>query len=398
MFVDLARPLSAAVDIASAVPRAEVVPLAAIPESWNDPWDDLAAHASEPNPFAERWYSAPGIRHLLEDESARMIAVWGEQAGNAVLLGLLAVVVTARYGRSPLRHVENWLHHNAFLGTPLVRRGREADFWSAILAALDDAPWARGFFHLRFLAEGGPVHRGLIEAAGALGRPCDVVNRRERACLASTLSPDAYYENAVRPKKRKELRRQKARLAELGDLTFSSLERAEDVGAWCDDFLALEQSGWKGESGSALAADVRTDRFFREAFHAAYDAGRLQAIRLCLDGTPIAMLLNFITPPGGFSFKTAIDETYGRFSPGILLQVENFRILERPDLAWVDSCAREFNEMINSLWQERRSIVRVSVPLAGAGRRAVFALARTAENGTALLRRLRTRKSNGAGP
>ena len=101
------------------------------------------------------------------------------------------------------------------------------------------------------------------------------------------------------------------------------------------------------------------------------------------------MLLNFVTPPGAFSFKTAIDEDYGRFSPGILLQIENYRMLERADIAWTDSCAREFNEMINSLWQERRSIVRVSVPLSGARRRAVFALARTAEHGTDLLRRLK---------
>jgi CelD/BcsL family acetyltransferase involved in cellulose biosynthesis len=369
--------------------RAQVVELSAIPSSWDEPWDELAANASEPNPFAERWFTAPSVRHLLDDEGAHMIAVWGENAGNAVLLGLLAVVMVARYGRSPLSHVENWLHHNAFLGTPLVRRGREAEFWASALAALDSAPWARGFFHLRFLAEGGPVHRGLIQAAGALGRPCDVVNHRDRACLASTLSPEAYFEKNVRPKRRKELRRQKTRLSELGEMRFSSLDRAEDVATWCEDFLRLEQSGWKGESGTALAADGRTERFFREAFHGAFDAGRLQAIRLCLDGKPIAMLVNFITPPGSFGFKTAIDEDYGRFSPGILLQRENLRILERGDVAWMDSCAREHNAMINSLWDERRSIVRVSVPLGGAGRRAVFALTRTAEHASALLRRLK---------
>ena len=44
--------------------------------------------------------------------------------------------------------------------------------------------------------------------------------------------------------------------------------------------------------------------------------------------------------------------------------------------------------MINSLWTERRSIVRVSVPLAGRGRRFVYAGARALETGSALLRRL----------
>ncbi|HMJ92462.1 MAG TPA: GNAT family N-acetyltransferase [Allosphingosinicella sp.] len=389
MYVDLAQAFSSGDVTASAPPRVEVAQLSAIPDSWDEAWDELAAKASEPNPFAERWFTAPGAKHLLEDEGARMIAVWGEHAGNAVLLGLLAVVVAARYGRLPLRHVENWLHHNVFLGTPLVRRGREAEFWSAALAALDSAPWARGFFHLSFLGEGGPVHRGLIASAGRLGRRCDIVARRERALLASELSPEAYYGKALRTKKRKELRRQKARLGELGDLTFSTLERSGDAEAWCEDFLRLERSGWKGETGSALAADGRTESFFRDAFRSGFDAGRLEAIRLCLDGRPIAMLVNFITPPGAFSFKTAIDEEYGRFSPGILLQIENYRMLGRTDVAWTDSCAREFNAMINAMWTERRSIVRVSVPLAGARRRAVFEAARLAENGAALIGRLR---------
>lgn len=389
MFVDLARSFSADKVRADAPPRVETAELSAIPESWSEPWDELAANASEPNPFAERWFSAPGFRHLLEDEGGRMIAVWGEHGGSAILLGLLAVAVVARYGRWPLRHVENWLHHNAFLGTPLVRRGREAEFWSSALGALDSAPWARGFFHLSFLGEGGPVHCGLAEAAARLGRPCDTVARRERAMLSGNVSPQAYFEAAVRTKKRKELRRQRARLGDLGEVAISRLAWAEDAEGWCEDFLALEASGWKGESGSALACDANTEAFFREMFRDGFAAGRLEAIRLDLDGRPIAMLANFITPPGAFTFKIAIDEEYGRFSPGILLTIENYRMLERPEIAWTDSCAREFNAMINSMWMERRSIIRVSVPLSGAGRRAAFAATRTAENGAALLGRLK---------
>ena len=44
----------------------------------------------------------------------------------------------------------------------------------------------------------------------------------------------------------------------------------------------------------------------------------------------------------------------------------------------------------HSLWAERRSIVRVTVPLAGRRRRALYAGARALETGSALLRRLIT--------
>ena len=113
--------------------------------------------------------------------------------------------------------------------------------------------------------------------------------------------------------------------------------------------------------------------------------------RLDLDDRPIAMLVNFLTPPGSFSFKIAYDEDYARFSPGVLIQLENLQVLARSEIQWMDSCAVENHPMINSLWAERRNLVRVSVPLAGLKRGAAFRLCRLAEEGSAALRRLRSR-------
>jgi hypothetical protein len=49
----------------------------------------------------------------------------------------------------------------------------------------------------------------------------------------------------------------------------------------------------------------------------------------------------------------------------------------------MDSCAAENHPMIDSLWGERRTIVRVSVPLAGLRRRLSFAGWRAVEAGWA---------------
>jgi len=351
-------------------------------------WDALALDASEPNPFAERWFFESAARHLSPGDT-RLLAAWTASAEGKELLGLIPLRIEPRYGRSPFPHAENWRHHHNFLGTPLVRAGREPDFWAAILAELDRALWAKGFLYLTNLVEDGPVHRGLAEAAGESGRPCDTVYRFERAMLASDLSPAAYYEAAVRSKKRKELRRLSTRLAELGQLDFATLQPGDDPDGWCDSFLLLEASGWKGRSGTALAQSPATLAFFRETFRAGHEAGRLEALAMRLDGKPIAMMVNLVAPPGAFSFKIAIDEAFARFSPGTLIEIENLRMLDRPDLDWADSCAVADHKMINSLWRERRRIVRVSVPLSGARRRAVFAAARLAENGSALLRRLK---------
>ena len=371
------------------LPRAEAVPIASVPPEWAEEWDALAAAASEPNPFAERWFVEAGIRHLPPEAGTRLVAVWGGDHEAPILVGLIGVTIETGYARIPVRHVANWRHAHVFLGTPLVRPGFEALFWTELLTLLDRADWAPGFLHVTALGEDGPVHRGLAEAARALGRPCDIVHRRRRALLSAGPSAAAYYEAAVRKKKRKEIARLRARLAELGTVRFETLERADEVEAWASDYLALEAGGWKGESGSALAARSDTAGFFRDLFRGAFAAGRLEAIRLMLDDRPIAMLINLHAPGGAFSFKIAFDESYARFSPGVLIEIENLRALDRPDFAWMDSCAMDNHPMIDSLWRDRRSIIRLTIPLGGLRRRALFTLCRLLENGSALVRRIK---------
>jgi CelD/BcsL family acetyltransferase involved in cellulose biosynthesis len=355
------------------------------PRRLRDEWVGLAGQASEANAFAEIWFVEPGLRHLARAD-VKMVEV----RDGPELIGLLPLTIAGRYGRMPVRHVQNWGHFHSFLGTPLVRAGREQDFWEAVLAALDEAAWASSFLHINGLVEHGPVHRGLAAAAWRAGRSCDTVHRVQRALLASALSPQDYYERTVRKKKRKELKRLQGRLAELGEVAVRRLAPAEELAPWCDAFLALEQAGWKGKAGSALACAADTEAFFRDAIAGAHTAGRLEFLRLDLDGRPLAMLVNFLTPPGGFAFKITFDEEYARFSPGVLLKIDNLRLLERGDIEWMDSCAVEDHAMINSLWGERRAIVRVTVPLAGMRRQITFRLCRAAEKASAALRHHRS--------
>ncbi len=369
---------------------ATINPASDAPHRLRAAWSELADHAAEPNAFAEIWFAEAGLRNLAAGQDLRILEGWSGTRSRPLLIGLLPLHIDAPYGRMPVSHVRNWLHFHAFLGSPLIRAGHEQAFWTAALLALDGDPWAKNFLHLEALSENGPAHRGLVAAARALGRPCDIVYRTERALLSSSLSPQDYYERTVRKKKRKELKRLASRLAETGSVEFRSLSSRSELDSWCDAFLALERAGWKGKKGSALACSPETERFFREAVAGAFEAGCLDLVRLDLDGRAIAMLVNFLTPPGSFSFKIAYDEDYARFSPGVLIQLENLRVLERPGIGWMDSCATQDHPMINSLWGERRALVRVTVPLAGLGRRAAFRMCRAAEDASAALRRLRS--------
>jgi CelD/BcsL family acetyltransferase involved in cellulose biosynthesis len=373
-----AAPASSEVRVHTHVATAVETPL------WGE-WESLVAEAAEVNCFAEPWFIDASLRTIRRDREIRLLEV----RRGAGLIGVLPIAPEVLYGRLPVIFTQNWCHHQMFLGTPLVRAGEETAFWTAVIETLDSAEWAWSFLHVHGLVEDGPVHRGLQSAAAKLGRSSPIVHRRLRAFLQSDLGPDAYYEAAVRQKKRKEIRRLRNRLAELGALSFRILDAENQIENWCDSYLAMEKAGWKGERGTALACQPHTEAYFREVVRAAWEAGWLQFLRLDLDERPLAMLVNLISPPGSFSFKTSFDEEFARFSPGVLLQIENLRILERGDIDWMDSCARDDHPMIDSLWMERRSVVRVTVPLKGARRRLVHGACRAVEFAASAARSLR---------
>ena len=338
-------------------------------------WDALAACAAEPNPFYESWYLLAALRAL--DPAGAVTLLRFEADGE--LAGLLPLHTPTRYYRWPIPQLASWVHPNCFLGAPLVARGLEREFWRALLDWADNNA-ARGLFlHLAQLPLTGPVYEALQAVLREQSRFAALVHREERAMLASDLSPEDYFAASISAKKRKELRRQSARLAELGEVCFVRSNDEAGLACWTQDFLALEHSGWKGTNGSALASHQTTTQMFKEALSGAASQGRLERLTLTLDDQPIAMLANFLTAPGAFSYKTAFDERYARYSPGVLVQRENLALLGQPQIAWCDSCAAADHPMIDHIWRERRPIGRLSIAIGGGLRRALFAQLARAE-------------------
>ena len=332
-------------------------------------WNALAIHAVEPNPFHESWYLLPALRALDPQESVKFLLF---EVGD-ILVGMMPLAREQRYYGRRIAHLSGWTHPNCFLGAPLVAPGFERAFWRALLAWADRKAGKALFLHLSGLPLGGPLHKALAEVVAETGRPAGLVFREERAMLAAGKSPEDYFAEALSGKKRKELRRQLARLSEEGQINFVRQSDGEGLGEWIDQFLAIEAAGWKGKAGSALAQLETTETLFRQSLEGAAAHGRLERLALTLDGRPLAMLVNFITAPGAFSYKTAYDEAFSRFSPGVLLQCENLLMLDRADVRWTDSCAAEGHPMIDHIWRERRALGRISVGIGGKLRRSLFA-------------------------
>jgi CelD/BcsL family acetyltransferase involved in cellulose biosynthesis len=348
-------------------------------------WQTLAGASSEPNVFAQPWCLRPGLA-AFADGATRLAIVEDERGG---LVGVVPVTVAHRFGRLPLRHGCLWNHPNSFIAPVTLADGMAQPLWHALLTTLAaDGQYGPLLCADQLVADSAAA-TGLTAAAQALGSGMAVEHGTRRALLnlprpasveAARAWAEQFWDGNVRAKKRKELRRLWARLAELGSVTTTALTPAEDPLPWIERFLALEARGWKGGEGSALGSAPATTAFFRDIITTAHARQQLDMLCLSLDGQPIAMLITLTAGTAGFSFKTAYDEDYARFSPGVLIQRHSLDAHTARGLSWVDSCAAEDHPMIDSLWPDRRALVSLSVALPGRGNALRYAAVQSAKS------------------
>ena len=85
-----------------------------------------------------------------------------------------------------------------------------------------------------------------------------------RALLAPGGERASYLERAIDRKKRKELRRQRNRLADRGSVSTHVASSPSAVASALDDFFALEARGWKGRAGTAARRTAMSPNLWKQ--------------------------------------------------------------------------------------------------------------------------------------
>jgi hypothetical protein len=326
-------------------------------------WQELARCPLEPNAFQEPWLVLSALRAFGAGQQVRFLFAYGPTdppSKKRVLLGVFPLLPPRRLAPLlPAGVVTSWRHVYCFLSTPLVHAQRGGEALRALLEWLRTDREGAPLWRLELVGAEGPFARLLTQTVDELHRPSFVVDSYCRAIIEVKAGDgDAYLKLALPHKRLKEYRRLERRLGERGRLERRVLEAGGDLSAWVEAFLNLEASGWKGKEGTAFQARPADAAFFREMARGAFERGRLQMLGLFLDGRPVALKCNLMTPPGSFAFKIAFDESFARHSPGVLLELANVEHLHaaRP-VEWMDSCVNRVDHtMINRLWRERRAV------------------------------------------
>jgi CelD/BcsL family acetyltransferase involved in cellulose biosynthesis len=353
--------------------------IAEIGEAEVGRWRELAAAALEPNPFFEPEFVLPAAAALRGDP-ALLIAT--DAAGEWT--GAMPVVAGRGWRGMPLRGLASWRHDYSFFGAPLVRGDCAQAVFEDWLGEGEPSP--RPYLGLDLLDPDRPLYAALRAACAEIGAAPVIFEEHDRAALRRG---EDGLTMSLSPKRRRENARLGRRLGEALGEEVQALDRGADPAA-VEAFLELEQAGWKGAEGTALASDPSHAELFRRLCDGFRAAGRLQMLCLQAGGRPAAIKCDLFAGDAVYCFKTCFDESLAEFSPGVQLEralVDHEKDNERVSL--IDTCAEAGNERANRVWPDRRRMVSLAVPSPGLG----ATLSRVAVRASAKTRKLIRRTS-----
>jgi hypothetical protein len=324
-------------------------------------WRALADRAIEPN-----GYYLPGWALAL-DASARdrtnitALGAWNDAAPNAArLIGLMPAVSLWRAYKIPLPALVSADPYGT-LCTPLLDREMPDEAAGRLMGQAREA--GAHALILRDVALDGAVMKTFARVLEQGGMRPRLLQSHARACLDATRDADELLRDALGAKKLKELRRQRHRLAEHGEIVFEVARTPDDVARALETFLILEASGWKARRGTALTQDDGDAAFIHRAVTALAENRQCEIVTLRAGAAPVAAAIVLRHLDRAFYFKLGVDERFGKFSPGVQLTLDVTRQLcADPAIAMVDSMAAADHPMINPIWRGRLAIGDVLIP------------------------------------
>jgi hypothetical protein len=346
-----------------AQPKASPGALAPLASVATEGWRALADRAIEPN-----GYYLPGWA-LAIDASARgrtnvsALGAWSDvaESGAARLIGLMPAVSLWRAYKIPLPALVSADPYGT-LCTPLLDREMPDQAAGRLMSQARDA--GAHALILRDVALDGAVMKTLARVLEQGGMRPRLLQSHARACLDATRNADELLRDALGAKKLKELRRQRHRLAEHGEVRFEVARTPDNAARALETFLNLEASGWKAQRGTALTQDNGDAAFIRRAVTALAESRQCEIVTLRAGATPVAAAILLRHLDRAFYFKLGVDERFAKFSPGVQLTLDlTTHFCADPAIALVDSMAAADHPMINPIWRGRLAIGDVLIPL-----------------------------------
>jgi CelD/BcsL family acetyltransferase involved in cellulose biosynthesis len=343
-------------------------------------WDDLARRASSNvfmNPAALKAACDTGFAKIL------MMLAWEQGAEPRQLVGAWALQL--RKAAPLLPAVLEALPYNyAFLSSPVVDPAFADEVIPAFFAAIENSAELPNVVSLKSFDAESPSHASMLKAFSLRGI--------EPLMLSETARPFVTREFGIKRSgsTRKKLRQDWNRLSSLGTVEVVNSRNPADVEQAFETFLAMEKASWKGEQGTALLSDSHDAAFVRRLLHDLAARGDASVALLRVDGEAIAAQVLMYCGSTAYTWKTAFDAKFSKYSPGALL-VDRIteELFAGPDIQAINSCAAE-DSFMGQLWAGRRDMVDMLIDF-GPGKSLGYRIEAGRLLGYERLRKLRNR-------
>lgn len=268
-------------------------------------WNELAAHGGSPfltTEWLTAWWNAFGARSpacvVLRDRSGRLRAGACFRRSGRRLAGMAN------------EHSGDWD------GVAVDEEAREA-LWQQIATLGSDA-----------VVLPSMLDRQRIDLAQRVLRSAGYTTALIPAASSPFLKLPASWDELlgnVGRKLRHELGRKRRMLEREGKLVFRTTTGGERLGQDLRAMFAVEASGWKSRSRTAILSSPVTTKLYEDFANGLARAGWLRLHLLELDGRVIAADLECAFAWQSFLIKTGFDERFAHFSPGLVLRGEALR-------------------------------------------------------------------------
>jgi CelD/BcsL family acetyltransferase involved in cellulose biosynthesis len=312
----------------------------------------LSWRSIDANVFFNSRFMAPAMARL--DDKNISFAVLRDEGSDTNRLRFLMPFSIEKVGfgiGSPV--IRCWTTPYSPLGTPLIDRDDP-------IGVIEDVFEIMSRKHLKLpdvimfpdIALNG-ASASVIKTA-ALSRNLSVLstNITKRPILKKTLDAEnqlTHYTNKYA--------RMRRRLEEQGVVTFNEFRTPVEIRQATEEFLLLEASGWKGRQRTAMMSDRYHAAFAREALLNLAERDMCSIHTMDINGKTIASMIVFRNINTAYTWKTAYDESYEKYSPGVLITLEvTKKLLQNANIEKADSLAGEDHPVLSGLWPDNEDM------------------------------------------
>jgi len=291
-------------------------------------WEDVFRDSTSHSPFLsfeylDLWYSC-----FASPDQIRIY----KATDQGRTIGFLPLVMQHQYG---IRILSSLTNSHCFLSDPLVRAGYETIFPELILKELlqDGGQWDifQYSFSYSFSRFPGLFPDGILDQSGYGWRRTVEPNYQ----ILCNTTFEEYLRNNISTKNRHNLMRFKNRLASAGAASIKHHQNDEACRLW-DDFLQIEDSGWKGEASSSIARlNPSYCRYYDGLMKLLSAQDALHIYFLELEGKKIAGGFGYVQDDIFHWAKTGYIEGFQHLSPSnmLLLHILEDLMTDYPDIA-----------------------------------------------------------------